>query len=145
MSTHTVERTCDVEASADAVWAVIADFGSINDWWPAGGLEKVDIEGEGVGMIRHIHTVVKLVLSERLDAIDPETRTLHLSITGDLPPGMDAYRAVGRVLERGPDAATIHWAGTFEAADDAGRQAAEGFLNGAYQAMFTGISEFLKR
>ncbi len=41
----------ELEFSAKEVWAVIADFGNV-DWIP--GVEKVDLEGEGVGMIRHI-------------------------------------------------------------------------------------------
>ena len=55
---------------ADRLWGLVADFGALGDWWPPGLVDHVDVDGEGVGMVRHIHTVVGIVLSERLDALD---------------------------------------------------------------------------
>jgi hypothetical protein len=45
----TVEH--EFEYNAERLWSVLADFGNI-DWVP--GFEQVELEGEGVGMIRHI-------------------------------------------------------------------------------------------
>ena len=41
----------DYEFGVGEVWAVFADFGNVS-WVP--GVERVDLEGEGVGMIRHL-------------------------------------------------------------------------------------------
>ena len=70
-----VEREFDVEAGKP--WAILADFGDIG-WIPS--LEKVEFEGEGVGMIRHVTAPGMPVLHERMDAIDPEQMILDYSV-----------------------------------------------------------------
>jgi hypothetical protein len=88
---------------ADAVWRLLADFGAIQRWWPQEGpiqIEHVEIEGEGIGMIRHIRNKgARGPVSERLDLLDPTSRTLVLSIVGERPSGITAYVAEGRVTE----------------------------------------------
>ena len=59
-----IEREFD--APADKLWAMLANFGDIS-WIPA--IETVVLEGEGVGMIRHVTTPGLPTLAERLDAI----------------------------------------------------------------------------
>ncbi len=90
-------------APADAIWLLLADFGAIQRWWPKDGpiqIEQVEIEGQGVGMIRHIHNKgVPNAVSERLDLVDESSRTLVLSIVGNRPPGITAYVAEGHVVE----------------------------------------------
>lgn len=92
-----------LETPAAAVWELLADFGDIQRWWPADGpiqIERVDIEGSGVGMIRHIHNKgIPGFISERLDLVDPATRTWILSIVGTRPRGMTAYVAEGHLVE----------------------------------------------
>jgi hypothetical protein len=90
-------------AAADSVWRLLADFGAIQRWWPQDGpiqIEHVEIEGQGVGMIRHIRNKgVPHPVSERLDLLDEASRILVLSIVGTRPPGITAYVAEGRVTE----------------------------------------------
>lgn len=90
-----------LEAPADAVWALLADFGAIERWWPTDGsirIERVTLEGKGVGMIRHIYNRgATHAISERLDYLDPSSRTIVLSIVGQRPAGITAYLAEGRV------------------------------------------------
>ena len=92
-----------LEAPADAVWSLLADFGAIQRWWPTDGsapIERVTLEGEGVGMIRHIHNRgAAHAVSERLDFLDPSSRTIVLSIVGQRPAGITAYVAEGHVTE----------------------------------------------
>lgn len=92
-----------LEAPADAVWQLLEDFGAIQRWWPTDvsmPIERVDVDGEGIGMIRRIlnrgaaHTV-----DERLDFIDPVERRLVLSIVGQRPAGITAYLGEGRITE----------------------------------------------
>lgn len=96
-----ITTTENLAAPADAVWRLLADFGAIERWWPKDGavrIESVRIEGEGIGMVRHIQNAgVPQPVSERLDYIDPSKRTLVLSIIGERPPGITAYVAEGRV------------------------------------------------
>lgn len=80
----TVERGATISASADAVWAVLADFGQINLWAP-----NVDHsclmsdQAEGVGAVRRIQTN-RMTLLETVEVFEPG-RTLSYRITG-LPP-----------------------------------------------------------
>jgi uncharacterized protein YndB with AHSA1/START domain len=94
-----------LEASADAVWRLLEDFGAIQHWWPtdiSAPVEQVTLEGQGVGMIRHIHNRgAAHAVSERLDFIEPASRTLVLSIVGTRPKGITAYIAEGHVVDLG--------------------------------------------
>jgi uncharacterized protein YndB with AHSA1/START domain len=90
-----------IEAPAEAVWALLADFGNIEAWWPNDGdirIEQVEVEGHGIGMVRHIKNAgVEKRVSERLDYLDPPTMTWMLSIVGTRPLGITAYVAIGRI------------------------------------------------
>jgi hypothetical protein len=113
MSTVTVERK--VAAPASDVWAVLCRFGDIS-WIPVAG--KVEVEGEGPGMRRHIHgsgdgdPVV-----ERLVACDEGARTLDYAIDANNPLPVTDYRGNARVDESG-DGSTIVWSATFEPVGD---------------------------
>lgn len=94
-----------LEASANAVWRLLEDFGAIQHWWPtdvSAPIEHVTLEGQGIGMIRHIHNRgASAPVSERLDFIEPDSRTLVLSIVGSRPKGIIAYVAEGHVIDLG--------------------------------------------
>jgi hypothetical protein len=135
----------DFPVAAQKLWDVVADFGAVEDFWPAGMLTKVEIEGQGVGMVRSIHTVVGIVLHEKLESLDPAGRELKLSIVGDLPAGMEGYRARGQVVEKGPDECTLVWEGHYSVPDAESEGGARGFIEGAYGAMFAGLREYLTK
>ena len=102
-----------LDAPADAVWRLLADFGAIKRWWPDDGsapIETVEVAGDGVGMIRHIQNRgAPSAVSERLDLLDPATRTIVLSIVGTRPMGITAYVAEGRVSDAGPGRCRIDY------------------------------------
>ena len=91
-------KFANISAPADDVWEVIADFGAIERWWPAGLLSNVEIEGAGIGMVRALHTTIGIVLRERLDALYPDEHRIELSISGDLPVGITDYTAAGAIM-----------------------------------------------
>jgi carbon monoxide dehydrogenase subunit G len=95
-----------IDAPAESVWTLLADFPNIKAWWPTDGairIDRVECEGEGIGMVRHVYNVgVKGCVSERLDFLDIESRTLMLSIVGNRPGGITAYVATARVVELDP-------------------------------------------
>lgn len=131
----------EIDAPADRVWSLIADFGAIGDWWPPGLITKVENVGEGVGMVRHIHTVIGIVLQEKLESIDDEERCLELTIVGDLPAGMSDYQARGKLHDLGPDRCRVEWTGTYKVPGPEAEKAARGFIEGAYEAMFQGLAD----
>jgi len=130
---------------AQKLWDVVADFGSVADWWPPGMLSKVEVEGEGVGMVRSIHTIVGIVLHEKLVSLDSGKRELTLSIVGDLPGGMEDYRARGSVAEAGSGACTLTWEGTYQVPDADAEAGARQFIEGAYGAMFQGLRDHVTK
>jgi len=130
---------------ADELWKVVADFGAIGEWWPAGMLDRVEVDGRGVGMVRSIHTVIGIVLHEKLESIDHDARCLTLSIVGDLPVGMQDYRARGSVSGGADGGCTLTWEGHYRVPDPASETAARRFIEGAYGAMFGGLRDRVTR
>lgn len=74
------------QSPADRLWVLLRDFGNLAAWWPRGSpikIDRVEQEGRGVGMIRHIYYVgVPTPLSERLDDID------DIEVAGDKERGV---------------------------------------------------------
>jgi len=134
----------DVNAPVAAVWSLLVDYGNIQAWWPTDGdvrIARVENEGEGVGMIRHIYNEgMPMPISEQLDYLDPDTNTWKLSIVGTLPPGMKSYNATGVLTETGPSSCRIDYKGVFST--DSGKEGeVEQFLHMAYALMFKGLKE----
>jgi uncharacterized protein YndB with AHSA1/START domain len=102
-----------LDAPAPAVWALLADFGAIQRWWPRDGsapIARVEIEGDGIGMIRHIYNRgAGTAVSERLDLLDPLDRRIVLSIVGARPVGITAYVAEGRLEPLSDGRCRIHY------------------------------------
>lgn len=137
----TSHKEREIAAPADEVWSLIADFGAIGDWWPPGLITRVENVGEGIGMVRHIHTVIGIVLREKLESLDHEDRSLELSIVGDLPSGMTDYHARGKVHELSPDRCRIEWTGTYKVPGPEAEEGARSFIEGAYTMMLQGLAD----
>lgn len=99
-----VAREFDVDAGR--LWDVLADFGDIR-WIP--GIEKVELEGEGVGMIRHVTAPGLPQLHERLDAIDHERMILDYSLPAVAYIQVKNYRARAHVMPLGSGRCRLVW------------------------------------
>jgi uncharacterized protein YndB with AHSA1/START domain len=141
---HEIIAHHDFDAPAEQLWDLLRDFAHIERWWPADDpavqIERVELEGEGIGLIRHIYNKgFSAPVSERLDYQDPATMTYKLSIVGQPPAGITAYQATGRIEALAPARSRLNYRAEFStgAADPA---AAEAFLRGAYALMFKGLA-----
>jgi carbon monoxide dehydrogenase subunit G len=134
-----VER--ELEHSAEQVWGVIADFGDVS-WVP--GVEKVELEGEGVGMIRHLTVPVFPQLHERLEAIDHETMTLDYSIPEVAYLNVTDYHARAQVKGLGERRCRVVWSGRAEA-EGAEEAEAAAKTEAFYEAILTWIPEHLEK
>jgi len=137
-----------LEAPADAVWRLLEDFGAIRDWWPtdvSAPIEHVTVEGQGVGMIRHIHNRgAACAVSERLDLIEPASRTLVLSIVGTRPRGITAYVAEGQVIDLGDGRCRLDYhalVSTTPGMEDGVRRA----VLKTWELMFRGLEDAARR
>ena len=69
-----------IGASADAVWARIADVGSIADWFPSFVSSRLDEQGH-----RRIGLATGLELDEEIVMCDPIDHRLRYRIVGGMP------------------------------------------------------------
>jgi hypothetical protein len=131
----------EFEYRAEKLWAVIADFGDVS-WVP--GVEKVELEGEGVGMVRHLTVPVFPQLHERLEAIDHATMTLDYSIPAVEYLCVKNYRARAQVEALAGERCRVVWSGVAEAE---GAEEAEAAVKteAFYAAIMDWIGDHLKR
>jgi carbon monoxide dehydrogenase subunit G len=93
------QAAIDINASADAVWAVIGDFGGIGDWMP--GIESCRVEGDD-----RILEMLGMTITERLVAKDDADRVLTYAITDGVP--VESHQGVITVTAEG-DVAHVTW------------------------------------
>jgi len=135
-----VELEREYEFGAGDVWAVIANFGNVS-WVP--GIEKVDLEGEGVGMIRHLTVPVYPQLHERLETLDHVDKVLEYSIPAVEYISVKNYGARAQVIDLGPGRCRVLWSCKAEA-DGAPEAEARDKTRAFYQAMLGWIDDYLK-
>lgn len=135
---HKIDVHYDMQAPLEGVWPFLENFADILAWWPAGqavDIERVEVEGEGIGPIRHIYTAgFPNADSERLDFLDAKNHTLKLSLVGPRPAGLLKRHATGQLTALGPDARRMTYHSEFVAGEGQAETARECLL-GAYQLM----------
>jgi hypothetical protein len=84
-------RHLEFDVPADAVWAVLGQFGALDSWWPApfAGIEATS--ELGVGMTRTMTRLDGSLLIERLFDYRPDERMFHLAIDAGLPNAIENY------------------------------------------------------
>jgi hypothetical protein len=129
---------------AREVWTLLADFGAIDRWWPKDSpvrIERVEVEGTGVGMIRHIYVAgLEHPIDERLDFLDEANMVLRLSHARPTPPNLPYYRATGRLADLDGGRSAFTYEGEFSTApgeENAGRDR----LLRSYANMFRGLEQ----
>lgn len=109
MTTVTVNE--DIRGKAADVWARLSDFGGIK---VGGPVTSVDVEGQGVGMIRTIGMGGGRIV-ERLDRHDAQAMVFAYSILNDdCPLPVRQYAATVKVTDKGDGTCNVDWTGTFE-------------------------------
>ena len=109
-----VRVTEDLPVSAAKVWELVRDFGGAQKW--LGGLvQKLELEGEGVGAIRTITLPGDTLLHEQLQALDDDEMSFSYAIVRESPLPTSNYVANFKLVEMGPESCRIEWGSTFEA------------------------------
>ena len=86
-----------IAAPAEAVWAILANFASV-DWIPGAG--EVHVQGEGPGMRRIIHGSAATPVIETLIWVKPDQNALSYEIANS-PLPVSRFRAVVTVTKNG--------------------------------------------
>ena len=134
-----IER--EFEVGAEKLWAILANFGDIS-WIP--GIEKVELEGKGIGMVRHVTAPGLPQLHERLDLIDDDRMILDYSVPEVAFIQVKNYRARAQVFKLEGERCRLQWSCKAEpdgvtAAESTSK--AEGF----YEMLMTWIGDFLRK
>jgi hypothetical protein len=111
---------------------------------PDGFIQSLEIEGQGVGAVRHLVTGRGVAISERLDTADKENGLICLSIIEPLPWNMLSYSARAQLNAVTERRSRLTWSGTFELAT-AGNEAEQlaHLLKRSYMKIFKGIQKQL--
>jgi mxaD protein len=89
----------DIDKPADAVWAVVGDFGGIGDWMP--GIESCVVDGDD-----RILKMMGMEIIERLERRDDDAREIIYGIVGGVPVGN--HKATITVVPDG-DGSHVTW------------------------------------
>lgn len=130
----------DLDFSAATVWALLEDFGDIN-WAP--GIDKIEVIGEGIGMIRRLHLSGMEPIDEQLDSMDASTMTFAYSIPRGIPMPVTDYRANAKVTALDEGRCHLDWYGR-ATPQGATEEEAAAMIRGAYEMLMQWIDDALK-
>ena len=137
-----VNLTVSADAPAEKVWEVLADFsGFLN--WAGGGAGEITIEGDGIGMVRHLKMSGDEI-AEKLILLDPINRMLGYELVYGEPLGMKKYKAIVQVVDDGA-VCEIIWKGEFDTGDPNSEEPAADALSAAYEGMTVALVSYLNR
>ncbi len=135
-----VEVIVRVQAPASRIWDALADFGGFLAW--AGGPDdSIRVEGDGIGMIRHLSMSVGDI-AERLTELDSEEMILAYELVYGEPIGMKNYRAQVQVKAEG-EQCELYWLGAFEPENPAMEDQVADTLTATYQGMSQSLVDFV--
>lgn len=135
----TVEETVPVPATA--VWDVLGDFGGAVKWG-APAMETCDLEGSGVGAVRHMTGKGGLALSEKLESYDASGRKMSYSMVEPHPLPFSDYVSTIEVIDEGAKTARIRWSARYEP-KGAPPEVAAGILKQVYEGNLAGVRRAL--
>jgi len=99
----------EIEAPADRLWAVVADFGNVA-WMK--GVSRCEVDGDGAGMVRSIFAGDGPPINERLEFVDETGRRLGYEIPENVPLPVDDYHAEMVVVDLGGSRSRLEWSCT---------------------------------
>ncbi len=127
-----------IEAKAEAVWDLFRDFGGVARFNE--GLERCELDGEGIGAVRTLTLPGGVTLRERLEALDDAARRLQYSILDGPIPVRD-YLSTVEVHADG-EGCQVDWSSHFEPVGMPDAQARE-LIEGVYRGGLAGIRRAL--
>ena len=137
-----LEQDNSLACDSDAAWQVLADFGNFLAWATA-GVGSAKLEGEGVGMIRHLDIPGLGLVSERLDMLDPASRSLTYTLVSENVAGMARYSATVQVISDGKEQCRLRWRGEFEPLPGTDSDEVRNSLAGFYSTMSQGLEAYV--
>lgn len=102
----------EFEVSAQQMWDLLGNFGDIS-WAP--GMDRVEVEGSGPGMVRKIYMDSDgESIDEVLESMDAENMSFIYTIPRNLPMPITQYRAGPTIIDLGEGRCRVDWRGSGE-------------------------------
>jgi mxaD protein len=149
----TIFHTITIDAPADAVWAMVGDFGGIQKWAPGTESSRLILHARNeTGAIRQLRRRGDgTQVTEKLLDYDPYNRRMAYTYVDGVVRASDYYSEI-LVKDAGNGQSIVEWRGRFRrlaywtdqpppGQDD---KAALDFLNGAYVAGLAGLKKVLE-
>ena len=136
----TVTKEAVFAAKAGKVWAVVRDFGRLDEWLPP--VVGCETGGEGIGALRTLTLGDGAVVVERLEAHDDDARTLTYSMTDAGPMPLVDYVSTIAVSANPDGTATMRWSSAF-GVSGADEGAVVASIEGLYQSGLDSVGEKL--
>lgn len=130
----------DYDFSAETVWGLLSNFGDIS-WAP--GMDKVEVIGEGPGMIRRIFMPGMDPIDEVLQEMDHEAMSFSYTIPSGIPMPVTDYTAGPTVVATGPDTCRVDWRGSATPVGVSDDEAAE-IIKGFYTMLLQWVDDYLQ-
>jgi len=127
-----------VTASADTVWNLIGDFGSLDKWHPGVVSETVTGTGTRAGDTRVLKLKDGGTITEQLVNRDPANRKYTYTIQ-DSPLPVTEYLSTLKVLPAGDNLSRVVWSATFDAAKGTSAKDAMAAVRNVYSAGFQAL------
>lgn len=137
-----VQVTEDVPVAASKIWDLVRDFGGAQKWLGP-MVQKLELEGEGVGAIRTITLPGEMMLHEQLQALDEAEMSFTYAIVRESPLPVSDYVAKFKLVETGADSCRIEWGSTFEPAPGMSEDDARPMVEGIYRSGIAGLRQTL--
>ena len=137
-----LEMESKLNCTGEAAWRVLADFGNFLPW-ATGGAGTATLEGEGLGMIRHLDIPGLGQVSERLDVLNTADRILGYAMVSETMAGMTNYSASVQVVSLGEQQCLLRWRGSFEPLAGLDGEGVKNSLAASYTMMAQGLEAFV--
>lgn len=130
-----VNTSTKLNVSADTVWNMIGQFGTVAKWHPA--IEKSEQRNEDGATVRELSLTGGGTIVERLEESNDGDRFYTYSIvSGPIP--VTNYTATIKVKPNDGNSCTVEWGSEFDPAG-VGEDEAAGIIRGIYEAGFDNL------
>lgn len=135
-----LEVVRNINASTESVWQILGDYGNLS-WVP--GADNVEVEGEGIGMIRRLFIPgVDTPIEEVLTAKNESANTFSYRIPKNDVIPFDDYTADVSV-DSTKEGSTVVWKCSFDEGQMAQADAKD-MIGGSYKMMLDALAEKLE-
>ncbi len=138
-----LELRKEIDAPIDKAWPVFSNFGGFREW-AMGGAGSIEVQGDGVGMVRLLDVEGMGTIGEQLKLLDNDARTIGYELVEGQPIGMAKYKATIAFEDLGGGRCRLNWEGEFEPAEGMNAEEVGQNLKGSWEGMSASLEAFVQ-